>query len=230
MEKETFLSKLKKFAVDIINENYPESIEAKFKDEKLADGTLISYEADALAEGVVVMIIDETGTKLPAPMGNYVTEEGTQFEVIDDMGTVGTVIPTEQAPEEEAPVAAPATETAQSAPQAQPKAIVESVVKETRFESEEKELEKEVLDEKFTKAIEKVEAEKAEILEKFEAVKKNVEKQDEIIKELFSLISKLNDETPAEKPTETRTNKFNVKAYKDEFKRDLQELRNKNIN
>lgn len=228
MEKETFKSELKNFAVNVINKYFPK-VEEKFTDAKLTDGTIISYEADALAEGVTVMIVDETGTKLPAPIGNYVLEDGTQFEVVDDMGTVGTVIPSEAPSEEGDASAAPVTPTAQSTPQAQPKAVVESVVKETRF-AEEKELEKDVIEEKFVKVNEKMEAEKAALMEEFSKVSEQVEKQEEIIKELFILISKFADSEPAEKPTETKKNIFNAKAYKDEFKRDLQELRNKNTN
>jgi len=229
MEKETFKSELKNFAVNVINKYFPK-VEEKFTDAKLTDGTIISYEADALAEGVTVMIVDETGTKLPAPIGNYVLEDGTQFEVVDDMGTVGTVIPAEAPAEEgEAPAAAPVAPTAQSAPQVQPKAVVESVVKETRFSKEDFELEREVLEEKFSKAVEKVEAEKAEIKEEFSKVKEMAGRQEDMIKELFTLISKLSDEVPAEKPTETRKNVFNAKSFRDEFKADLQKLR-ENIN
>ena len=43
--------------------------EQKFKDEKLVDGmTIISYDAEQLAQGVIVYLLDEAGQKLPFPV------------------------------------------------------------------------------------------------------------------------------------------------------------------
>ena len=57
---------------------------------KLADGTIIVSEADALAEGVSVNVLVEDGTQIPLPVGEYETEDGVKF-VVEEEGVISTM-------------------------------------------------------------------------------------------------------------------------------------------
>ena len=48
---------------------------------KLADGTIITSEADEMAVGVLVNILSEDGEQTPLPEGTYELEDGTKFAV-----------------------------------------------------------------------------------------------------------------------------------------------------
>ena len=83
---------------------------------KLADGTIIVSEADALEVGVVVNILSEDGEQTPLPEGTYELESGEQFTV-DAEGLVTEVaeakeeeVEEEAAPEEEEMAAEETTE------------------------------------------------------------------------------------------------------------------------
>lgn len=65
---------------------------------KLADGTIIVSEADALAEGVAVNVLVEDGTQIPLPVGEYATEDGVEFTV-EEEGVIASM--KEEAEEEE---------------------------------------------------------------------------------------------------------------------------------
>jgi hypothetical protein len=65
---------------------------------KLADGTIIVSEADALAEGVTVNVLVEDGTQIPLPVGEYATEDGVEF-VVEEEGVIASM--KEEAEEEE---------------------------------------------------------------------------------------------------------------------------------
>ena len=65
---------------------------------KLADGTIIVSEADALAEGVAVSVLVEDGTQIPLPVGEYETEEGVKF-VVEEEGVIASMM--EEAEEED---------------------------------------------------------------------------------------------------------------------------------
>lgn len=217
MEKDTFLSEVKEFAKTFISKHLTKE---KFMDAKLADGTLISINEDELETGVIAYLIDTTGQRLVMPKGSYTLEDGTTFDVVDDLGTVDNVVKAEMKDGEEMPMpATPAMPEEQAAsPAAQPKAIVESTVRETRFSKEEIDLEFAVYEEKFNKAIEKVEAEKVELM-------KQVESNNAMVKEMFELIKKIAEyegKKPEVAPTETRKNVFNVKEFRQEFKKDLE--------
>ena len=67
---------------------------------KLTDGTIIVSEADELAEGVSVMVLAEDGTTMPLPVGEYETEEGTNFNVLEE-GIVAEIMEDEVEAEEE---------------------------------------------------------------------------------------------------------------------------------
>jgi hypothetical protein len=58
---------------------------------KLADGTIIVSEADALAEGVAVSVLVEDGTQIPLPVGEYETEEGVKF-VVEEEGVIASMV------------------------------------------------------------------------------------------------------------------------------------------
>ena len=57
---------------------------------KLADGTIIVSEADALAEGVAVSVLVEDGTQIPLPVGEYATEDGVEF-VVEEEGVIASM-------------------------------------------------------------------------------------------------------------------------------------------
>lgn len=57
---------------------------------KLADGTIIVSEADALAEGVAVNVLVEDGTQIPLPVGEYELEDGTKF-VVEEEGVIASM-------------------------------------------------------------------------------------------------------------------------------------------
>jgi hypothetical protein len=221
MEKETFLTEIKDFAKNFISKHL---IKEKFTDAKLADGTLISYDSEALSTGVIAFVIDTNGAKLPMPKGSYVLEDGTTFDVVDDLGTVDNVVIVPEQPE--TPEATPVMPEEQAAaPQMRtsptgepiPSSVVETRTKETKFSKEDIELEFEVYQEKFNKAFEKLKAEKLEF-------SKQVEANNAMVKELFELIKKIAEyegKEPAVEATETRKNVFNVKAWKQEYKEDL---------
>ena len=65
---------------------------------KLADGTIIVSEADALAEGVAVNVLVEDGTQIPLPVGEYATEDNVEF-VVEEEGVIASM--KEEAEEEE---------------------------------------------------------------------------------------------------------------------------------
>ena len=66
---------------------------------KLEDGTIIVSSADDLAAGVDIQILVEDGSTMPLPVGEYKTEDGTEFTVTTE-GTVATVGAEEEETEE----------------------------------------------------------------------------------------------------------------------------------
>ena len=71
------------------------SVELKFTDAKLADGSVIRFPEDKLAKGVAVTIITEEGelpiTDSPADMP-YTLEDGTMFTIVNGMVDVLTEV------------------------------------------------------------------------------------------------------------------------------------------
>ena len=67
---------------------------------KLADGTIIVSEADALAEGVAVSVLVEDGTQIPLPVGEYETEEGMKF-VVEVEGVIASMVEETEAKDED---------------------------------------------------------------------------------------------------------------------------------
>ena len=57
---------------------------------KLADGTIIVSEAEALAEGVAVNVLSEDGTQIPVPVGTFSLEDGTTF-VVEEEGIIASI-------------------------------------------------------------------------------------------------------------------------------------------
>lgn len=219
---------LKELAAKVLSKF--DKVESKFKDAKLTDGTIVSYDGD-LVVGNILYVIDESGQKLPAPAGKHQLEDGTIIDVVDDMGTIGEVSMPEG---EQAPPAAPVAPTEQeqaqapNAPAQTPKSIVESVVKETRFQSqEEAELELEIAGNKL-KEKEQMEAEFKSKIEEMETKfvsqeKENAETKD-LLKQMYAMIEKLGEE-PSVAPTEPTKNVFKSKAdakqLREEFRKQL---------
>ena len=173
-------------------------IEEKFMDAKLVDGTIVRYDAEVIATGVIVSVVDEAGMVLPLPLGSYALEDGTTFDVVDASGVADNVVLAEaevvapEMPEEmenEIPVAPVA--------EAKAKTIIESTVKESRFKKDEK-----------------MESIKLEFASELKTVNEKLEAQDKMIKEMFALIEMLGNEDAA-KATETKVNVFKKKTAKE---------------
>jgi hypothetical protein len=200
--------------------------EQSFMDEKLNDGvTVIRYDAEELATGVVVNLIDANGQVLPLPAGDYTTENGDTFTVVDDMGTIDNVVlaaEPEMMPEEgqvpAAPMPAPVAQKVENIPSTPtsnasgnnvqnltPKRVIKSQVTEHVFSIE---LENEVVEVDLSAMFKKVEDEN-------KALK-------EVNKQMFAVIEKFS-ETPVSKPTESKK-KFSVSDAQREYRDSLKAL------
>jgi hypothetical protein len=179
--------------------------EQNFVDAKLNDGvTIVRYDADVLATGVVVSILDETGAALPLPVGDYILEDGTTFTVVDDLGTIDNVVlaPEKEEGEEntgEVVAPAPATEVPMSDKPAMgtPKRVIKSQVEEHVFSIE---TDNEIIEVDLSSMFKKLEDEN-------KALK-------DLNKQMFSVISQMS-ELPASAPTETKQKFSAAKAKQD---------------
>lgn len=186
--------------------------EQKFTDEKLVDGmTIISYDAEVLAQGVVVYLLDEAGQKLPLPVGDYTTESGSTFTVVDETGAIDNVVLKEEEveePEGEVVAPAPATEVPMSEKPAMgtPKRVIKSQVEEHVFSIE----------------LEDYEVIKVDLSSMFTAKDKEIADLKELNAQMFEVVKQLS-ELPASSPTETKE-KFSVAKEKMSFKQSMREL------
>ena len=237
MKKEEFKESIKKFAVDTLDKFFPKE-KVKMAEEMLNDGaTVITYDAEVLATGVMVSIVDTQGNLLPMPVGSYVTESGTTFDIVDDMGTADNVVlaeaPAEEAPAEVAPAAPVDQAQAPKAATAPVKRLIETTIKESNFEKVEEveEVEKVedvvepiVDEEKVAMAAEKVAFEK-----QVADLKAINEKNEAIILELKKALEFISKE-PVVESVEVKRNTFkriDAKAQRLAFKADLEKLYNK---
>lgn len=193
-------------------------VEQKFESAKLNDGlTVVEWEGD-LVVGTIVNVVDENG-KLPLPMGMYVLEDGTTFEIVDDMGTADKIVKAEEPSEEGAPAPAKDAPVEQAAanPTAAPKRVIKSQVEEHVFKMEIEGYEAIEVD--FSPMFKKLEAENTEL-------KKELETAKEINKEMFAIVQKIADE-PISAPTEgaATKKKFSVSEFRKAFKEDLQNIK-----
>lgn len=196
--RESVISKLKELAKTVLN---TDKVELKFTDNKLSDGSIIRYDADDLATGVVVSIVVEDGSVLPLPIGSYSLEDGTTFDVVSEDGTIDNVVTAEEPAEvEDAPAEMEEKQATAEAKQLA-KSIVESVVKETRFEAE-----PENTEEVATTEMEFEKIKKSNKME-FEALNKKVEEQGVLIKEMFKIIEDFG-KTDSVDSVETKKNVF----------------------
>lgn len=62
------------------------TVEAKFEQAKLADGTIIQWEDD-LAEGTAIMVVSEDGNTMPAPDAVHELEDGTMVTTVGGLVT-----------------------------------------------------------------------------------------------------------------------------------------------
>jgi chromosome segregation ATPase len=159
-----------------------------------------------------MLVVDESGQTQPLPMGDYVLEDGTTFEIVDEEGRADNVVLAE-APEEGEQPAATGADMDKEATTQVAKKVIESTVKESHFNEEEM---KEI-NEKFealNKKIEALESEKAEFAKAKESAKVELEefkkanaelvgKTDEAIKLIESFAK-----APAAKPTERKQGGF----------------------
>lgn len=189
------------------------TIEQNFVDAKLNDGvTIVRYDADVLATGVVVSILDETGAALPLPLGDYILEDGTTFTVVDDLGTVDNVVlaEAEEEVETEVPAAAPNTEapmaSAPVAPTATPKRVIKSQVEEHVFSLE-------------IEGVEPISVDFSSMFKKLEDENKALK---DLNKQMFSVISQMS-ELPASAPTETKQ-KFSAAQARADYKASMEAL------
>jgi uncharacterized coiled-coil protein SlyX len=175
----------------------------KFMDAKLADGTMVSIEGEALAQGVPVMVMTEAGAA-PIPDGEYTLEDGTVFTVVG--GTVAEVkAPAATTDQEMEQNGTGAANAAPSAPN--PSQIIERIEKEMIFEKVSK--------------IETLESQVADLVTKFAAIEKeNAELKSEKAK-FAATIEKLNQavtelgEAPQE-PMKFEKQPVKVKTFEEE--------------
>ena len=90
---------LKKQILSALGLDKEEELNLEFQ-AKLIDGTIVVSKADALAEGVEVMILAEDGSTMPVPVGTYETEDGVEFKV-EKEGIVASMEKKETEEEEE---------------------------------------------------------------------------------------------------------------------------------
>jgi len=244
MEKrETLKDKLKSGAKEVLAlfDSKEEKVESKFKEEMLDDNaTVISYDGDMLADGILVSVVDTNGSLLPMPVGKYATADGTTFEILDENGTAGNVLAAEEETTEdvEQEATAPVSKEAEQAV----KRTVETVTKETEFKAEDvvevkSEDEEVAADEDITEAptmesvsTEEFAAVKIELAEQKEAFAKveelanKVAEQETLIVALKALVEMIADE-PSEAPTEAKVAKpfraAEFKAARQAFREDL---------
>jgi hypothetical protein len=209
-----------------------EVVEVKMTENILEDGeTMVVYDAEVIATGVVVSLVDSEGQLQAMPQGSYVLQDGTTFDVVDEEGTADNVVlaeaPAEEGAEggEEAP-AATGADMKETNATGQAKRVVETTIKESNFNDEQmKELEE--LKAEFAelkKGFEAIALEKEEFAKANEAANKDKEELNDKIESMFSLINKIAEE-PAAEPTVSKPAKFNATTQKKSFKEDLAELR-----
>jgi hypothetical protein len=210
---------------ELLFKNETPTVELKFKEAKLNDGTtIVQYDADVLATGVIVNIMDEAGQLLPLPVGDYVLEDGTTFSVVNETGAIDKVVLAPEAPENEGEVVAPAKDapvaqaSAPVVPSA-PKRVIKSQVEEHVFSLEIEGYEPIAVD--FSSMFTKLNAEN-------ESLKTDLAKEKDLNKQMFSIVKEIAD-APASQPTETKE-KFSVARQKELFKQTMQELEGKMSN
>tara|TARA_R110000868_G_scaffold380722_1_gene646743 strand:+ start:120 stop:716 length:597 start_codon:yes stop_codon:yes gene_type:complete len=78
------------------------TVEAKFEQAKLTDGTIIQWE-DELGEGTAIMVVGEDGNVMPAPDATHILEDGTMVTTVGGLVTKveGKSVETEVEVEEE---------------------------------------------------------------------------------------------------------------------------------
>jgi hypothetical protein len=214
----------------------PVSTELKFKEELLNDGTtMIQYDADELAVGVVVNLLDTTGQILPLPVGDYETQKGDMFTVVNDQGAIDNVVLVPENSEEEDGATvnptentAPVAQSSGPAPAPTPKRVIKSQVEEHVFSLDVTEVNK-MINEAIENFKKENEVELAKIDEKFTAVSKENEslkvelaKEKDLNKEMFAIVKEI-AEAPASAPTETKE-KFSVAKQKELFRASMAEM------
>jgi hypothetical protein len=221
--KKELFEGLKNLVSKYLPKDEPETLQVKMTEAVLQDGeTMVSYDAEVIATGVVVNLVVDGGQLQAMPQGSYVLQDGTSFDIVDEDGMADNVVlaeaPTEETEQGEQP-AATGADMATKEPTQVAKKVIESTVKESHFnEQEMKEIEK--LKEDFKALSEKFEAltlEKAE----FATAK---EESDNKVNELFELVKKIGEQ-PAAEPTEKKPKKFNMAEQKAAFKADLHKNR-----
>lgn len=192
--------------------------ELKFKEAKLNDGTtIVQYDADVLATGVIVNIMDEAGQLLPLPVGDYVLEDGTTFSVVNETGAIDNVVLVPEAQEENTGEVVPAkgapVEQSAAPVAAAPKRVIKSQVEEHVFHLEIEGVEPIAVD--FSSMFTKINAEN-------ESLKVELAKEKNLNKEMFAIVKEIAD-APATAPTETKE-KFSVAKQKELFKASMAEM------
>lgn len=210
--------------------------EQSFMDEKLNDGvTVIRYDAEQLATGVMVNLIDANGQVLPLPAGDYTTENGDTFTVVDDMGTIDNVVlaaEPEMKPEEgqvpAAPMPAPVAQKVENIDPLETKVLgsVENVTDPARGSNVQNLTPKRVIKSQVTEHVFSIELENEVVEVDLSAMFKKVEDENKALKEvnkqMFAVIEKFS-ETPVSKPTESKS-KFSVSDAQREYRESLKAL------
>ena len=186
---------------------------------KLKDGTIIVSEADALAEGVEVMVLTEDGTTIPVPVGSYELESGATF-VVEVEGTIASMGEAEEVEE---------TEEVEARDDEDYKEDKEEMSTETKLADF-----SEVVMTLFTEMKEEIDQLKLEVEELSGQSLAKDENIEELQKENVELSKKLNDKPATEnintrKFAETKLSMLSSKDYKNMTSQEkfLYDIRNK---
>jgi hypothetical protein len=209
-----------KDALKLIKEAF--ASKEKFTDAKLNDGTTIIRFDGELAVGTAVMAVTEQG-ELPLPDGDYTLEDGTMFTTAS--GIVTAVTPADQT---QTPPAgdgsAPATPAAAAKMNegAPVKSVIESIIREQRFAEDIAELKEKLA--AYEVAKEAFSSQSAEDKTKIEALESKVNEYRDLMLKSIEAIEKIGDEPSTTAAESQPAKKFDIKAFRSEFKKDIQKL------
>jgi hypothetical protein len=173
---------------------------AKFMQDTLTDGTIITYDGEQPMVNMPVFALDQSGNQIPLADGVYtIADDGVVLTVAG--GVITDVAGTEAVAVDNTDGSSDPIKPQQNManPVTQPKAVIESIVKESRFSEEVLEKEFKALKdsiEAIKKENEEVKKANAELTEKFS-------KSDALNKEMFALVEKMAD-APAAEPVTTK--------------------------
>ena len=176
---------------------------------RLEDGTIVVSEANELVAGVDISILAEDGTLIPLPAGEYKTEAGVGFSVVDE-GVVAEIYEEEPAEEEETEDPAEDVEATEEVEMSTEEETEETTETEEEEVVEAVDLKAEVVEEIGTvikELLSEVKADLSRLEAELNEVKASKDEVEAKNTELSKQVEELSQE-PAAKPV--NTHKFNA--------------------